>query len=94
MATQVSNNSDHIKKGKMEFFGTSIEGEHIPNNAYQGFLDQSKLIIIAGSAIMITLIIVSPTVGVSVLTAGVSALLTRWRMSKKSQKHHTSTTDT
>lgn len=87
MATRASNTSDHIKKGKMEFFGTSIEGEHIPNSAYQGFLRQSNLITIAGTITMITLIIMTPTLGVSVLIA----LLTGWKMSKKSRANHTNT---
>ncbi len=85
MAMHTSNNSDHLKKGKMEFFFTSIEGEHIPNGVYKSFFRQTNLTIVAVTIIMVTLIIVSPVVGVSVLTASGSALLTRWRMSRKNK---------
>jgi len=80
MTRSAPNKSDHMKNAKIDILGNSIQAEQIPNANYWGFLAYSTLCTLLIGAILITAIIVAPTLGISAAVGVITTLLIRRKL--------------
>jgi hypothetical protein len=69
-----------MKNAKIDILGNSMQADQIPNANYWGFLAYSTLFTLLIGAILITAIIVAPTLGISAAVGVITTLLIRRKL--------------